>query len=314
MIIGIKRLGAPWGKRIILGVLAVVIFATPVIVRAERNAQNFGSFSLAPVSSAYLMARWAPIIPCPTPSEQLTPAARLDLEHACTFSGFGQIPGRISENVFGKKHYPDILKLDTQEQRLTQRQIGAAVHHAMFTHPVAVAQQVGTSIAYQAFGAPLNDLDHYRATVRGKTMRRALERNEPGTRALAHFIGTTTGREYTRPPLYRLLNVTNRWPQYLLWADLALGAVLCILALVLRRRPSKAWLGSSKVLIVLACIGFVLGEMLNIALGAFAVFRYLFPLVPWLIGLLALGLSALVQLAGRTQRDGSDRVRTGHGA
>jgi hypothetical protein len=58
------------------------------------------------------------------------------------------------------------------------------------------------------------------------------------------------------------------------------------------------------VMIGLACLGFCLGEMLNIALGAYAVFRYLFPLVPWLVGLLALELSALGKLAGRTRRGG----------
>ncbi len=314
VLIAARSLPRIWWRRAALACVTLVIFAAPLLERSEANQRYFQTRSLAPASAAFLFARWAPLIPCPTPGQDLTPAARRDMARACTMTSYGQIPGGDTNNLWGGQVFPKITSRRTAEDRLTQSQLGAAARSAMLHHPGAVAQQVVASIWYQLFSPPSNDLRGYHAAVLTPRLNEIVTQHQATGRILERFFGDKVGDRKHVPPVRGLLQATYRWPQYLLWVDLALGLVVGLASLLLRRRPSKAWLGSPQVLVGITAVAFCAGEMLNIALGAFSVFRYLFPLVPWLIGLLALGLSAAAKLVGRTRSSGSGRARTSGGA
>lgn len=316
MVLLLRSTPRVWWRRASLVTFALLIFAAPLAERSARNHAAFGTWSLAPASTAYLFARWAPLIPCPTAHQDLTAAARRDMEHACTVTTYGAKPGAISDMMWGgpKSRYPNLTRLQTPAQRVTQHQLAAVVNSALLHHPVAVAKQVAASLWYQAFGKPDSDLSAYRSAVQRTPTSIILAKHHHGSRDEVEFFRGRIGDPNDRPPLLGLLAATMRWPQFLLWVTLGLGATVTALGAVLRRRPSLAWLSSARVLVGLTCVGFCIGEMLNIAVGSLPIFRYLFPLVPWFIGLVALEGGALVNLAGRTRTGDSGRARSAHGA
>jgi 4-amino-4-deoxy-L-arabinose transferase-like glycosyltransferase len=287
-----------------LGIVAcmLLVFGLPLAAQASANRSHWHSFTLTPTANGFLLARWAPLISCPTPQDHLTPDARHFLQSACEEHSFGTPPGN---NVVALWRAPfrGVLNLETLDQRTTSKELGAAVRHAMVQHPGTVARQVAASIWWQMALAPANDLDQY---VPGPQPhgRHHRTKTQSALAKLANFFQTTQPADHGPNTLRDANQLGYRWPQFLLWADIALGLFAGLLALRRRARPSWRAVLSSTGLLALASSGFVGGLILNIAIGGCSYFRYLYPLVPWLFVLFGLGISSIsLQLAQRQKGD-----------
>jgi hypothetical protein len=282
-------------------VAALVLVGVPLGLRAQRNQQDFGIFSLTPTSGAYMMARWAPVIPCPRLDQQLTYRARTLLWRACQHDQFGVPPGAVAKGLWEDTEYLGATKLDANRawEVTTQQELSAAVRSALLHHPGTVAAQVADSLWYQAFEPPADDLAQYLPGPTPYTIR-SFGFKEPGTSNLHRFYGTAHLAQGGPNRLRSALQLSYRWTQYLGWVVLGLGLGLLIAGAARRRLRWRA-LGTPGGLAAIASTGFVLGSMLDIAFGSYPIFRYLIPLAPWLFALLALELDGVSSLASKAR-------------
>ena len=278
-----------WSVLSRLGLLVVLLvsFAVPVLAIREMNKRAFHDAAIDSNSGSFIFARWAPLVSCKTTSNLLPPVVAA--VHQVCGTKFQTPPGNNVEGLLWHSGAVNSTMNPGQPQfALVQKQLTHLAESGILHHPVSFLSQVALSFEYQLF-RPLV-VEGWGYDNGGHLVGAAT----PLTKWTAWFGGATTRPYSTLPNFHHVLNVTSRWPQYLLWL---IGAGLITLAV--RRGESRPrhsgwwwrWLISEKeqshfYALVLGVYLFL--AMASTAAGSIPSFRYFVNLIPVELVLLAL--------------------------
>ena len=272
----IRRLTIP------LLIIASVICIYPVNAMASYNKRVFNTYSLDPSSGSFVFARWLPLINCEQ-KPYFTPVTSSAVAYACG-KKFPSNPGiSLQDAIFSSPLDPLSVTATFQPPGVdkllgkTESQLISLTMTAVLTHPLQVTQQVGISIIHQLFYAPVRDTYDY---TNGSNLF-----FKPLPNSMQTWFNGETSRKYSSLPYFaRIVNITYRWPQYMLLFTIFLWVrreYLRMRTKTLKRiyNPMRIFDDAKKTL-TLVCWSFISLPIMATALTDFSNFRLFLNLVP----------------------------------
>ena len=266
-------------------IVASIICLYPVNAMASYNKKVFNTYSLDPSSGSFVFARWLPLINCEQ-KPYFTSVTSSAVAYACG-KKFPSNPGiSLQDAIFSSPLDPLSVTATFQTPSVnkllgkTESQLISLTMTAVLTHPLQVTQQVGASIIHQLFYAPVRDTYDY---TNGSNLF-----FKPLPKTMQTWFNGQTDRKYSSLPYFaRIVNITYRWPQYMLLFTIFLWVRREYLRMRTKTHkrnynPMRIF-DDAKKTITLVCWSFISLPIMATALADFSNFRLFLNLIPAMI-------------------------------